>query len=78
MSDNIIKFPIPETEDISYMIKNENQIIGVSGKNFDMEILSDDSGFLFNGALLKKEELIALIMISGLWQDVCEIEDKAK
>lgn len=70
MSDNILPFKIPEPEDFSYMVYNDTEIRGVVGKNVDMEMLMDDNGFMFNGEYVSREELIALVLISGVWQDV--------
>lgn len=74
MNDNVIKFKIPEPEDFSYMMTDDNEIIGVSGKNVDMEFYANGPGFLFNDQYIKREELIAFILVSGLWQDVQDNE----
>lgn len=70
MTDNILPFKIPEPEDFSYMVTDDNEIIGVSGKNVNMEFSKEDGGFYFNEDYIQREELIAFILISGLWQDV--------
>jgi len=73
MSD-VIKF-VPKTpEDINYLVDNDGEIKGVSGKYFDMEFLTGGDGFLFNGSYIKREELIAFVLVSGLWQDVQDDE----
>jgi len=79
MNDNVIKLKIPEPEDFSYMMNGDNEIVGVSGKNVDMEFCpSFEDGFYFNGLYVKREELIALVLASGLWKDVSEAENGGK
>lgn len=74
MSDNIIKFKIPEPEDFSYMVTDDNEIIGVAGKNIEMRFFPDDDGFSFDGNYITREELTAFVLISGLWEDVQDKE----
>jgi len=65
--NNVIKFTPPEPVDFEY-IMIDGEIKGISGKNGYMEILDD--GFLFDGLLVTRDELIAFVLISGVWQDV--------
>lgn len=67
---DIIKFKIPEPEDFSYIMSDENEIIGVAGKNVDMIYALNGEGFYFNDKYIKREELIAFVLVSGLWADV--------
>lgn len=70
----IVKFKPKPPEDIKYMIADDGGILGINGKNIDMEIIPDDIGFLFNRLYVKREEIIAFVLISGLWLDVQDPE----
>jgi len=66
---NVIKFTPPEPVDFEYIVPDGN-IEGVKGKNVDMVMLTGDDGFHFNGSYISRSELIAFVLISGVWQDV--------
>ena len=72
MKDNLIDFP--NNKDFSYILgdknKGEPEIVGVSGECSRMELTPDLRDFIINGALVNRSELIALILVTGLCEDV--------
>jgi len=72
---NVIEFKPKTPEDFGYIVDDDDNFIGISGKNFRMLFSKDDDGFLFNDQYIPRKELIAFVLASGLcWdvQDDCE------
>ena len=68
MTETVIKFTPPEPIGFSYIV-DDGEIKGVTGEKVQM-IMLDGDGFLFNGDYISRDELIAFVLISGVWQDV--------
>ena len=68
---NVIKFTPPEPVDFSYIVDEEDgEIVGVQGEQVSMAFFESDAGFLFNDVHISRNELIAFVLVSGIWQDV--------
>ena len=72
----IIEFKPKEPEDFHYMVHDDGKIEGVIGKNVNMIFLEGDDGFMFNDKYISRDELIAFVLISGLWQDLQDDSSK--
>lgn len=72
----IIEFKPKDTEDFRYTFNGDGKFSGLIGKNFRMVVLEGDDGFLFNDKYISRDELIAFVLISGLWQDLQDDSSK--
>ena len=66
---NVIKFKPKSPKDIYYIVRGDGELEGISGKNVYMVSLKGDDGFLFNDEYISRDELVAFILVTGLWQD---------
>jgi len=67
---NILKFPEPQ--DFNYITgsHNEPEIVGVRGKNISMQLAPNLHDFIIGDSRVTREELIALVLISGVYDDI--------
>jgi len=67
---NIISFPEPK--DFSYIAgdHNEPEIVGVQGARISMQFAPNLHDFLMGDSWVTREELIALVLVTGLYDDI--------
>lgn len=67
---NIINFPEPK--DFSYITggHNEPNIVGVQGVNISLQFAPDLYNFMVGDVLVTREELIAFVLVTGLYDDI--------
>ena len=66
---NIINFP---EKDFLYITGNHNEpdIVGVHGKNTKLEFAPNLHDFIIGGEWVYRDELIALVLATGLYDDI--------
>lgn len=70
----VLTFQPPEPKDFDYIVDEQGVLEGVLGKKVRMVFFKDDPGFLFNDEYLTREELIAFVLLCGVWMDVQDNE----
>ena len=73
--NNILKFPEPK--DFSYITgsHSEPDIVGVQGNKISMQFAPNLHDFLMGDSLVTREELIALVLVTGLYDDIKESDN---
>lgn len=66
---NILEFPV---KDITYITGkyNEPDIVGVQGENISMQLGPDLHDFMIGDSTVTREELIAFVLVTGLYDDI--------
>ena len=66
---NILEFP---AKDISYITGREGEpkIVGVQGENISMQFSDDLHNFIIGDSLVSREELIAFVLVTGVFDDI--------
>ena len=74
--DNILDFKQPD--DLEYITGsyNEPDIVGVRLNGIPMQFGPDLHNFMIGDVNVKRDDLIAFIMVTGLWCDIKDILDK--
>jgi len=70
---NILNFPEPK--DFSYITGSNGEPIGVKGGNISMQLAPNLNDFLMGDTLVTREELIALVLVTGLYDDIKRSDD---
>jgi len=67
---NIINFPEPK--DFSYITggHNEPNMVGVQGRNISLQFAPNLNDFLIGDSIVTREELIAFVLVTGLYDDI--------
>jgi len=67
---NILNFPEPK--DFSYITgaHNEPDIVDVQGRNISLQLAPNLNDFLAGDTLVTREELIAFVLVTGLYDDI--------
>ena len=70
MVGNILDFPEPK--DFSYITgaHNEPEIVGVQGDKISMQFAPNLHDFMMGDSWVTREELIALVLVTGLYDDI--------
>jgi hypothetical protein len=69
--NNIIDFPV---DDVTYITgkHNEPDIVGVRCKNISIQLSVDLHNVLLGDVEIKREELIAFVLATGIHEDFCK------
>jgi len=72
---NILNFPEPK--DFSYITgaDNEPNIVGVKGVNLSMQLAPNLNDFLLGDSMVKREELMAFVLVTGLYDNIKESDN---